>query len=181
MKIETIIKQYDFNLEYAKTLVNDLSEDQMTTIPSKGLGNHPAWTIGHLVSGSADLARDLGAEFKMPDKWNELFTRQGPGDPRKPDLDKKKYPSKQLLITELENQHNKVKVLLENIEESKLNEPLRWRFSNFMPTLGDLVAFMCINHESMHLGQLAAWRRAMGLDSALASVPHNKKTSANKA
>ena len=175
MKIETIIKQYDFNLAYAKSLIKDLSDDQMTTIPAKGLDNHPAWTIGHLVSGSADLARDLGAEFEMPDKWDEIFVRQGPGDPRKPDLDKKKYPSKQLLITELENQHNKVKRLLQDIEENKLNEPLTWRFSNFMPTLGDVVAFMCINHESMHLGQLAAWRRSMGLDSALALIPHNKK------
>ena len=175
MNIDAIIKQYDFNLEYAKTLVKDLSEDQMTTIPSKGLDNHPAWTIGHLVSGSADLARDLGAEFEMPDRWDELFIRQGPGDPRKPDTEKKKYPLKQLLITELENQHNRVKLLLHNMKENKFNEPLTWRFSNFMPTLGDVVVFMCINHESMHLGQLAAWRRSMGLNSALAAVPHNKK------
>lgn len=175
MKIEAIIKQYDFNLEYAKALVKDLSEGQMTIVPSQGLDNHPAWTIGHLVSGSADLARDLGGEFEMPDQWDDLFIRQGPGDPRKPDPEKKKYPSKQLLIAELENQHNKVKRLLQNINESELDKPLKWRFSNFMSTLGDVVVFMCINHESMHLGQLAAWRRSMGLDSALASVPHNKK------
>lgn len=175
MIIETIIRQYDFNLEYAKALVNDLTEDQMTIVPAKGLDNHPAFTIGHLISGSADLARDLGAEFDMPDNWADLFVRQGPGDPRKPDLDKSKYPSKLLLITELENQHDKVKTLLNNLEENKLNESLTWRFSNFMPTLEDVVAFMCINHESMHLGQLAAWRRSMGLESALASIKHNQK------
>jgi len=27
----------------------------------------------------------------------------------------------------------------------------------------------------MHLGQLAAWRRAMGMESALATIKHNKK------
>lgn len=175
MKIGTIIKQYDFNLEYAKSLIKDLSDDQMTSIPAEGLDNHPAWTLGHLVSGSADLARDLGAKFEMPDQWEELFLRQGPGDPKKPDPDKRKYPSKQLLIAELENQHNKVKHLLQDVEEAKLDEPLAWRFSNFMPTLRDVVAFMCINHESMHLGQLAAWRRSMGLESALAAITHNKK------
>lgn len=175
MEIETIIKQYDFNLEYAKALVSDLSDDQMTMVPAKGIDNHPAWTLGHLVSGSADLASDLGAEFEMPENWANLFVREGPGDPRKPDLNKSRYPSKQSLIAELENQHNKVKQLLRNVEPSKLNEPLTWRFSNFMPTLGDVVVFMCINHESMHLGQLATWRRSMGLGSALASVKHNKK------
>jgi hypothetical protein len=175
MTIETILKQYDFNLEYAKSLVQDLTDEQMTTVPALGLDNHPAFTLGHLVSGSADLARDLGAEFEIPDKWADLFVRMGPGDPRKPDLDKDKYPPKHILINELESQHNKVKKLLKDIDKNKLNEPLKWRFSNFMPTLGDVVTFMCINHESMHLGQIAAWRRAMGLKSALASIEHVKK------
>lgn len=175
MTIDNIIKQYDFNLEYAKALVQDLTEEQMTVIPARGLDNHPAFTLGHLISGSADLASDLGEDFEMPDKWAQLFVRQGPGDPRKPDPDKNKYPSKNALITELENQHDKVKQLLKNLEETKLNEPLTWRFSNFLPTLGDVVTFMCINHESMHLGQLAAWRRSMGLESALALIKHIKK------
>ena len=175
MTIDSIIKQYDFNLGYAKALVEDLAEDQMTVIPAQGLDNHPAFTIGHLISGSADLASDLGADFEMPDGWAELFVRMGPGDPRKPDPDSDRYPSKDALISELEKQHQKVKRMLRNLDVVKLNEPLTWRFGNFMPTLGDLVVFMCVNHEAMHLGQLAAWRRAMGLDSALASMKHIKK------
>ncbi len=168
--IDIIVNQYDFNLDYAKKLVEDLNEDQMTTIPSKGLDNHPAFTIGHLISGSALMAEDLGAKFEMPDNWTDLFLRRGPGDPRKPDSNKNKYPSKQELINELEHQHNKVKDLLKKIDENKLNENLKWRFNSYMPTLLDIVYFMCINHEAMHLGQLAAWRRAMGLPSALAAL-----------
>lgn len=170
MEIETIIKQYDFNLKYAVALVHDLSDDQMTTIPAKGLDNHPAWIIGHLVSGSADLARDFGAEFEMPDKWDEIFVRQGPGDPRKPDPDKSKYPSKHLLLKELNDQHNKVKQFLSRLDNNDLNKKFKWRFDSYMPTLLDLIVFMCINHEAMHLGQLAAWRRAMGLTSGLATL-----------
>lgn len=168
--LKSIIKQYDFNLAYAKKLVEDVKDDQMTIIPSDGLVNHPAFTIGHLVSGSAMMAEDLGAEFKMPDKWAELFIRKGPGDPRNPDLDAKKYPSKILLINELEHQHNKVKDMLIQVDEKKLNENINWRFDGYMPTLFDIIYFMCINHEAMHLGQLAAWRRAMQLPSALATL-----------
>ena len=39
-----------------------------------------------------------------------------------------------------------------------------------MPTLGDAVVFFAVSHEAMHLAQVAAWRRARGLPSALASV-----------
>jgi hypothetical protein len=168
--LKTIINQYDFNLDYAKILVEDLSDNQMTVIPSNGLVNHPAFTIGHLVSGSALLAEDLGAKFEMPDNWADLFLRKGPGDPRKPDIDKSRYPSKQLLINELEHQHNKVKDLLENVDQNKLNENIKWRFDSYMPTLLDIITFMCINHEAMHLGQLAAWRRALNLSSGLGNL-----------
>ena len=106
----------------------------------------------------------------MPEKWAELFIRKGPGDPRKPDPDTTKYPSKTALLEELESQHNKVKKIVIEIDEYKLTESFKWRFSGFMPTLLDLVAFMCINHEAMHMGQLAAWRRAMSLPSALGSM-----------
>jgi len=174
MTLETIIKQYDFNLSYAKALVHDVPDNDMTVVPSSGLDNHPAFTLGHLVSGSADLARDLGAPFEMPEKWAELFVRTGPGDPRKPDPNKGNYPTKDLLIKELEAQHNKVKGLLSEIDQDKLGQPLKWSFSSYMPSLLDVVAFMCINHEAMHLGQLAAWRRAMGLPSALAYVKNNR-------
>jgi len=44
--IETIIRQYDFNLEYAKALVQDLTDEHMTMVPA----------LGHLISGSANLA-----------------------------------------------------------------------------------------------------------------------------
>lgn len=168
--LKTIINQYDFNLEYARKLVEDLNQEQMTIIPSIGLDNHPAFTLGHLVSGSAMLAEDLGAKFEMPESWMELFSRKGPGDPRKPDKDISKFPSKTALINELAHQHEKVKHLLLNTDENKLRENIKWRFNRYMPTLFDLVTFMCITHEAMHLGQLAAWRRAMGLTSALAAL-----------
>lgn len=170
MNIEHIIHQYDFNLLYAKELVQDLSEAEMTTIPSYGLENHPAFTLGHLVSGSALLAEDLGDSFEMPEKWKELFLRNGPGDPRKPDPDPTKYPGKEILLEELVHQHSKVKALLLTVDKGKFSEPIKWRFSKFMPTVYDLVVFMCISHEAMHLGQLAAWRRAMDKESALGRI-----------
>lgn len=168
--IQEIIHQYDFNLRFAKILVEDLSEEQMTLCPYPGLENHPAFTLGHLITGSALTNEDLGGKYEIPDGWSELFLRRGPGDPRLPDLEKSIYPLKEELITELENQHERLKDKIRLIDPFKLNEPISWRFSYYMPTLKDLLIFMCINHEAMHLGQLSAWRRAMKLPSALAML-----------
>ena len=167
LTIQSIINQYDFNLAYAKELTKDLSEEQMYIRPSKGLENHPAFTIGHLVSGSALTAKYLGGTFEIPDGWKDLFLRKGPGDPRLPETDHRLYPKKDTLLKELEHQHNKVKKLLRKIDHDTLLAEKQWRYSNYMPLLIDCIQFMCTTHEAMHLGQLAAWRRAMELDSAL--------------
>lgn len=167
---EDILKQYDFNLVFSKKLVEDLSEKQMTQCPAKGLENHPAFTLGHLITGTAMTLEDLGGEMDIPHGWETLFLRKGPGDPRLPVKDPSLYPGKNELIKELEKQHERLKSHFLSIEDSKLNEKISWRFASYMPTLWDLVIFMCINHEAMHLGQLSAWRRAMGLPSALGQV-----------
>jgi hypothetical protein len=87
-----------------------------------------------------------------------------------PDVDVLKYPSKESLLKVLNEKHEEVKTMLSGSTESGLSSPVQWRFSSFMPNLKDLIIFMCISHESMHLGQLAAWRRAMGLGSALSTI-----------
>lgn len=167
--VDEIIKQFDFNLAFADKLVEDVSEVQMTIIPSKGLENHPAFTLGHLASGSAMTVEDLGGEFILPEGWRELFSRKGPGDPRQPLLDEK-YPLKKELLGELEKQHNNVKSHLLVATPEQLAAPVQWRFGRFMPTLLDAVLFMCVNHEAMHLSQLSAWRRAMDLPTALGNM-----------
>lgn len=170
MDIEALIKQYDFNFSYAEALVADLSEEQMTQTPSKGLVNHAAFTLGHLVSGSALVAKTLGEAFSLQEDWKALFLRKGPGDPRIPEKNSELYPSKKELLEELRSKHEVVKGLLRKLEEEKLKTEKNWRYEKYMPHLMDYLLFMCVNHEAMHLGQLAGWRRALGLPSALATL-----------
>jgi uncharacterized damage-inducible protein DinB len=87
-----------------------------------------------------------------------------------PEADNGQYPRKTDLLKELQHQHEKVKTILNACSEEQLMEPVKWRFSSYMPSLLDLVTFMCITHENMHLGQLACWRRAFGYPSALAML-----------
>ena len=169
--MKTILQNnYRFNLRYAHELVSDIDEKMMKVSPTQGLENHPAFTIGHLVSAAALTSKYLGGPYQLKAEWEDLFKRKGPGDPRKPDQNTTLYPSKKQLLNELTNQHNIVEQQIIDLDEIRFSEPAKWRFNHHMPTLGDLIYFMCITHESMHLGQLAAWRRAMGLPSALVKL-----------
>lgn len=174
--MEEAIRIYAWNLQYAKALVADLSDAQCTEGGGPGLENHPAWTIGHLVTGSDLLAEDLGLERDLPPGWQELFERRGPGDPRLPDADPGTYPPMRELLAELERQHRRVeRIWRRRLDEGgsgshALSGPCRWRFGDALPTLGDAVGFLAVSHEAMHLGQLAAWRRARGLPSALNAI-----------
>lgn len=167
---ENILKQYHFNLDFAVKSVEDVPQELMCIVPFKGLENHPAFTLGHLVTASAMTVDDLGGKSNIPERWNDLFVRNGPGDPRMPNEDSTLYPLKKTLLEELRRQHQQVETALKNSTDNFLLSPMKWRFNKYFPTTLDLVTFMCISHESMHLSQLSAWRRAMSLPSALAAL-----------
>lgn len=167
---ELILKQYHFNMQFAERLVEDIPQELMSKQAGDGLENHPSFTLGHLATASAMTAEDLGSTYVIPDGWKNLFQRKGPGDPRKPDPDAASYPSKKMLLDELKRQHQKVIEALTLADDAFLLNSCKWRFDTFFPTILDLATFMCISHESMHLSQLSAWRRAMGFPSALARL-----------
>ena len=165
-----IIHQLDFNLAYANKLVEDVDDSQMTIKPGPGLDNHPAFTLGHLATAYCNLMNNLTGEFILADGFKEIFLRKGPGDPTLPEADAGAYPSKKELLAELKKQHNRLIDYLLRMDPKKLNADFEWRFSSFFPTYLDRIMFLCVNHYAMHLGQLAAWRRAMNLPSALGEL-----------
>ena len=79
--VESSIRAYAWNLQYAGALVADLDQEEWACSAGSGLENHPAWVLGHLISGADILAEDLGLPRDMPLAWIDLFERRGPGDP----------------------------------------------------------------------------------------------------
>ena len=153
---------YGFNLRFADRLLKDVSTEQMAAQPA-GVINHPAWTLGHLAVSADYLGELLGLESDLPDGWAELFKTGG-----EPSGDASVYPSKDALIAVLEAKHAKNVEAIQNIDSSLLaeahpNEKTR----SYFPTRGDQIVFMMTSHEMDHLGQIAAWRRAMGLGAAI--------------
>ena len=157
--IQHVIYLYQFNLGVAARLVQDLTPQQMVQQPA-GVVNHPAWSLGHLAMTANNLAVLLGLESQAPEGWARIFATGGI-----PSGDSSLYPSKEELLTVLTAQHerNSAAVLQADPAWFATPHPNEQR-RKFFPTVGDMVVMLMTSHEMNHLGQLAAWRRAMGLE-----------------
>jgi hypothetical protein len=147
------------DVAYALRLVGDLSDEQMIAQPIPGrVMNHPAWTLAHLTLYNEVIAKMLG-RIAFEDPKEHPF-----GMKSSPEGDAKLYPPKALAIESYERTHTAAERALVECDPSVLAEdaPLaRWR--PLHPKIADMTVMLMAKHETLHLGQLSAWRRAMGL------------------
>lgn len=169
MDLSHIKQGYELNQKLAHKLVEDIHRVHFAYSPGPGLENHPAWTIGHLVTASAQTAAYIGGVYDIPEGWEAVFSRTGPGDPRTPDRTTQ-YPPRDVLLAEYDRQHEQVVERMDLLTDEFLLEEAAWRFGPHMSNRLGVITFMCLMHEAMHLSQLSAWRRALGYDSALAKL-----------
>ncbi len=160
-------KSLEFNLKYAIELVHGIPEKELFDDGGPGLENHPGFTLGHLVTALGLTIKYLGHPYEVSAEWDQLFRRKGPGDPTLPSSDYSSYPTSTEIMLELQDKTIKLIGHINCLDEEEFGKEVTWRYSSYFPTLLDLLMFMCIQHSSMHLGQLAAWRRSKGYDSAL--------------
>ena len=158
--IQHLLFVYGMNLRRAELLVDDLTDEQMVAQPS-GVINHPAWTLGHLGVTSDALAGMLGLPSTFPDTWKEAC-RMG----SIPSGNAADFPGKVELLEQLRAQHERVSEAMAAVDAERLQQPTPPRLRERFPTVGDFAAALMTMHEGHHLGQVAAWRRAMGLGSA---------------
>ena len=154
--LEHALFTYRFNLGHVESLVKDLTDDQMVSQPN-GVVNHPAWTLRHLASSSNFLAKTLGLESTTPAEWD------APSPEGVPSGDASQYPSKAELLAALKAQHERVAEAVANADPELLTKESAEEMRSYFPKVGDLVDYMLTAHEGTHIGQISAWRRAMGL------------------
>ena len=147
------------NAAYSLRLVGDLTDTQMTAQPLPGRTlNHPAWILSHLhlyTTIAAAMLRDRAFEDPVDHPY---------GAKSEPLADPGAYLPRAKLIDQFKSAHDDAESTLTAAPDSVFASPTpleRWR--TLHPTTGDMLATLMIKHESAHLGQLSAWRRAMGL------------------
>lgn len=162
--LQHVVFTYSFNLNVAKRLVGDLTADQMCQQPH-GVVNHPAWSLGHIASSSIGVLKALGQDAALPGHWGDVFKTGGV-----PSGNPSDFPSKEELLATLDSLHDRVIAAVKAADASTLAAPHpNENFRKYFPTVGDMIVFLMTSHEMDHLGQLAAWRRAMALGPARSS------------
>lgn len=126
--------------------------------------NHPAWVFGHLATYPVKIGAMVGIVgpgLAAPIGFEELFKD---GTESKDDPSGSIYPSMEVVTKAFFSAHDALLAALGGIDDSLLlvetaEEKYRQRF----PQVGSRLLFMCNNHIMMHMGQVSAWRRCMGL------------------
>lgn len=144
-------------------LVADLSEEQLVKQPAAKV-NHPAWVLGHLIVVDYAFLTVLNGGQPQAPAWIDDAVRATYGAKSEPVADPAKYQRKQWYLERLAIAHEQVLAKLRTLKAEDLDAPhpdpaRRERF----PTVGHVVPFYGIWHESYHAGQLSTWRRVQGL------------------
>ena len=105
-----------------------------------------------------------GTALAAPAAFEPLFKD---GTPCQDDAAGTIYPAMEAITSAFFRAHDGLFEVLGGIDDSRLAQPTpdekaRQRF----PLIGGRVLFMCNNHIMMHMGQVSAWRRCMGLPPA---------------
>ena len=146
---------------YALRLVEDLTDAQMIAQPIAGRTlNHAAWVLSHVNIYNA-MAASIARARPFTDPSDHPH-----GKKSKPLPDAAAYLPRAQLIAAYRDIHADAHAALEAATEAVLAQPNpldRKRADH--PTVGDMLVMLMVKHESVHLGQLSAWRRALGLPS----------------
>jgi hypothetical protein len=159
-------------LGYAERLIAGVSAADFGRLARPGgqvvQSNHPAFVLGHLCLYPPrvleHLGRPLGAAA-CPPGYEPLFKN---GVECTDDPDGNRYPAmSELTARFFEGYRAATDAVAAASDESLLApNPTEGRMRELFPTLGGMLNFYLNGHAMSHLGQLSAWRRAMGLPPA---------------
>jgi hypothetical protein len=155
--LDNAIRVNLFLMQYCKTLVGDIPDEQMAEQPHAGV-NHPAWILGHLTWTADNLVGMLGGPKTLPAEWVSLFARES-----KPSASRGAYPSKDELLQAMQERYKFLRQRVAAASPEQLAQPTTDpRMKDALPTWRELLTLVMIGHVGIHLGQLSTWRRLIG-------------------
>ncbi|MDX2130629.1 MAG: DinB family protein [Planctomycetota bacterium] len=158
--------------DYTDRLVQGIRPEQAARKPVGREGvidtNHPVFVFGHLSLYGARVLTLVGkdpAPAATPETWEALFKA---GAPCHDDPSGAIYPAFGEIVTRYFEITDAMHAGVRDTPDDVLlrenpNEAQRARFA----LVGHLVNFLINSHVMMHAGQVSAWRRCMGLASAM--------------
>ncbi len=158
-------------LGYAERLLKDVRTDQFSRFARVGdtviESNHPAFIYGHLSLYACRVIEGAGADatpYQPSASFVELFSKDAVcvDDPQG-----SIYPAMDDVTSALLDGYRAAADALERADDFRFtaanpNGAMREKF----PTAGAMHAFYIGGHFMLHMGQMSAWRRAIGMGSA---------------
>ncbi|MEM1027790.1 MAG: DinB family protein [Planctomycetota bacterium] len=155
--ILNILMLWERNGDYGLALTDQVGAEQSVYQPAGEL-NHPAWVLSHLNTYHETLEAIIHGHA-VTDPKDAAF-----GMRSQPVADVKAYVSLPRLRDEFLWGHRSIADALRLAGPALLERqvPLE-RWQNWLPTMSAVLMNLMVWHETLHLGQLSAWRRAAGL------------------
>ena len=162
--MQPTLHSFAYSLDYLREQIADVPDGQLTAQPD-GVPNHAAWTIGHLVFIAHEIGGVIGIEPWLGDEW----TRQvGPGSKPLPPGDEP--ISRDTLLAALQTAQAKLTTAIKALKDSELDAPFPDPgYAAVFPTVRHALTQVLLGHTAFHIGQIAVWRRALGLPPMLRS------------
>ncbi len=170
---ETITGTAARGIGLAGMLLKDVTPEMFARLPvqdgARVMTNHPAFALGHLSvypSRVFILAGRDPEEVSLPDEQEELFKI---GAVCVDDPDGAIYPPMAEVGQGFQHGYAAALQLVMGLDDETLGGPHQGgeAYQKMFPTLGVATNFLLNSHLMMHLGQVSAWRRFMGLGSAM--------------
>ena len=168
---EMIAQSADIVVNYAQRMAAGIPEDSFARFPAAGdrrvETNHPAFIYGHLSLYPSRIVDDLGGDTSgigPQPADEELFS---PAAKCVDDPGGNIYPASEVLLQRYFKAMTAATEALRSASDEQFmatnpNEKMRTKFG----TIGAMHGFYIGGHSMMHIGQLSAWRRVMGLPPA---------------
>lgn len=165
-----IAESAKLSLGYSQNLLKDVTADQFARFAPGQSGlvesNHPAFIYGHLSLYSPRVVEDLGGDASAiapNDKFVEVFNKDVKclDDP-----EGTIYPAMDEITAKLLAAQEAAIEAVGNASDDALTAPNQNAMSARFSTVGSMMAFYLGGHFMIHMGQMSAWRRMMGLGPA---------------
>ena len=149
---------FRLTIDYANRLIENIHEEQFAA-QCNGMHNHPTWILGHLCVSFQAIGGEIGLSEWLPETWPAMF-----GTGSTPSADASAYPAKSQLQVMFRDSAERIDHAVEGLTENQMSVPLPdEEYRKVLPTLGHALVHILVGHASVHVGQLTAWRAAMGL------------------
>ena len=169
-----IVSAGQFSIRYGEAMLKDVRADAFARLPLGKGGepvqtNHPAWVYGHLAVYASRMMELMGMPAGVtakPAGWDDLFKN---GTPCLDDPKGTIYPAMDQVTSHYLNGYKAVLAALAEVSDDVLLKPNpgEGRMKEMLPTVCGVLTFLLTGHPMSHLGQVSAWRRFMGLGSAM--------------